>query len=106
LAVNDIGAIKYFLPNPILDLASIATPEIGREVQRATAAGMPWSDALLAALARRQPDYVVIFPSWFPGLAHDPRFRAVHVLPIPGNITMGGNEIVVYETPWTRRRLR
>ncbi|HKI03701.1 MAG TPA: hypothetical protein VKK31_17105 [Thermoanaerobaculia bacterium] len=106
LAVNDIGAIKYFLPNPVLDLASIATPEIGREVQRATAAGVPWSDALLAALARRQPDYVVIFPSWFPGLAHDPRFRAVHALSIPGNITMGGDEIVVYETPWTRRRLR
>lgn len=106
LAVNDIGAIKYFLPNPILDLASIATPEIGREVQRATAAGTPWSEALLAALERRRPDYVVIFPSWFPGLAQEPRFRAVHVLAIPGNVTMGGDEIVVYETPWTRRRLR
>ena len=32
LAVNDIGAIKYLLPNRIVDLASIATPEIGREV--------------------------------------------------------------------------
>jgi len=106
LAVNDIGAIKYFLPNRIVDLASIATPEIGQEVQRAAAAGTPWSEALLAALARRQPDYVVIFPSWFPALAGDPRFRAVHTVAIPGNITMGGDEIVVYETPWTRHRLR
>lgn len=106
LAVNDIGAIKYFLPNRVIDLASIATPEIGREVGRATAAGVPWSEALLAAVARRQPDYVVVFPSWFPSLAQDPRFRAVHVLPIPNNITMGGDEIVVYETPWTRHRLR
>ena len=44
---------------------------------------------------------VVVFPSWFPGLARDPRFRPIHVLPIVGNVTMGGDEIVVYETPWT-----
>jgi hypothetical protein len=106
LAVNDIGAIKYFLPNRIIDLASIATPEIGREVQGAAAAGVPWNDAILAALARRRPDYVVVFPSWFPGLAHDPRFRPVYALPIAGNVTMGGNRIVVYETPWTRHPLR
>jgi hypothetical protein len=106
LAVNDIGAIKYLLPNRIVDLASIATPEIGREVSRATAAGVPWSAAMLAALERRHPDYVVIFPSWFPSLAGDPRFTAVYTLPIPGNITMGGDEIVVYATPWTRYPLR
>ncbi|HEV2852559.1 MAG TPA: hypothetical protein VHC97_07120 [Thermoanaerobaculia bacterium] len=107
LAVNDIGAIKYFLPdNRIVDLASIATPEIGREIQRAAAAGVPRSEALLAAVARRQPDYVVVFPSWFPGLARDPRFRPVYSLAVPGNITMGGDEIVVYETPWTRHPLR
>jgi hypothetical protein len=102
LAVNDIGAIKYLLPNRIIDLASIATPEIGREVNRATAAGTPWTDAMMAALERRHPEYVVIFPSWFPTLAADPRFREIHTLQIPGNVTMGGNEIVVYTTPWTR----
>jgi hypothetical protein len=106
LAVNDIGALKYLLPNRIVDLASIATPEIGREVRRDTAAGVPWDDALLAAISRRRPDYLAVFPSWFPGLAHDPRFRAVYTLSIPRNITMGGDEIVLYETPWTRYRLR
>src|SRR5262245_60576837 len=106
LAVNDIGALKYLLPNRVIDLASIASPEIGREVRRATAAGASWNDALLAAVSRRRPDYMVIFPSWFPGLARDPRFRAVYTLPISRNITMGGDEIVVYETPWTRHRLR
>ncbi|HEY7214047.1 MAG TPA: hypothetical protein VIC28_05415 [Thermoanaerobaculia bacterium] len=105
LAVNDIGAIKYLLANRVIDLASIASPEIGREVRQATAAGALWDDALLAALARRRPDYIVVFPSWFPGLARDSRFRPVHVLRIPENITMGGDEIVVYETPWTRCRL-
>ncbi|MBW8876461.1 MAG: hypothetical protein JF614_15955 [Acidobacteria bacterium] len=106
LAVNDIGAIKYLLPNPIVDLASIATPEIRREVQRAAAAGVPWDDAMVAAVERRRPDYVVIFPSWVRGVARDPRFRPVHHLEIPNNITMGGSEIVVYDTPWTRYPLR
>ncbi|MEA2600873.1 MAG: hypothetical protein QOF89_1865 [Acidobacteriota bacterium] len=106
LAVNDIGAIKYLLPNPIVDLASIATPEIRQEVKRATEAGVPWNDAMVAAVERRRPDYVVIFPAWVPGVARDPRFRPVHHLDIPGNITMGGNEIVVYDTPWTRYPLR
>jgi arabinofuranosyltransferase len=106
LAVNDIGAIKYLLPNPIVDLASIATPEIRREVQRAVAAGMPWNDAMVAAVERRRPDYVVIFPSWVPGIAQDSRFRPVHHLEIQDNITMGGSEIVVYDTPWTRYPLR
>ena len=106
LAVNDIGAIKYLLPNPIVDLASIATPEIRLELKRAAAAGMPWDEAMVAAIERRRPDYVVVFPSWVPGVARDPRFRPVHRLEIQGNITMGGSEIVVYDTPWTRYPLR
>jgi arabinofuranosyltransferase len=106
LAVNDIGAIKYLLPNPIVDLASIATPQIRREVMAAVAAGTPWNVAMVAAVERRRPDYVVIFPSWVPGIAQDSRFRPVHHLEIPDNITMGGSEIVVYDTPWTRYPLR
>ena len=106
LAVNDIGAIKYLLPNRVIDLASIATPEIRREALRDAAAGMPFDQAMVAALERRRPDYVVVFPSWLPGVARDPRFRPVHVLPILDNITMGGDEIVVYETPWTRTPLK
>lgn len=103
LAVNDIGAIKFLLPeNPIVDLASIATPEIGREIRQSQAAGLSWSQAMLAALARKQPDYVVIFPSWIPAVANNPSYRPVYRLPIPDNITMGGSEIVVYATPWTR----
>jgi len=61
---------------------------------------------MVAAVERRRPDYVVIFPSWVPGVARDPRFRPVYHLDIPGNITMGGSEIVVYDMPWTRYPLR
>jgi hypothetical protein len=107
LAVNDIGAFKYLLPNRVVDLAGIVTPEFPREVRREMiAARVPWEQAVVDAIARRRPDYVVVFPSWVPGLARDPRFRPVYGVRIPGNVTMGGDEVVVYSTAWTRFPLR
>lgn len=103
LAVNDIGAIKFLLPNPVLDLAGIANPEIRGEVSQIMAAtGLPWQNAMAEAIARRRPDYVVVFPKWLSGLEGDPRFQPVVRLKVPDNITMGGDEIVVYATAWTR----
>lgn len=103
LAVNDIGAIKFLLPNRILDLVGIANPEIRREVTRIVdETGMPWPLALTEVIARLQPDYVVVFPAWVPALASDPRFREVHRLRVPANVTLGDDEIVVYATAWNR----
>lgn len=101
LAVNDIGAFKYFLPNRIVDLAGIVNPELRREVSRAMAGGASWDQAMTAAIARRRPDYVAVFPSWVPGLARDPRFQPVLALRIPDNVTMGSDLLVIYGTPWT-----
>ncbi len=106
LAVNDIGAIKFLLPNRVVDLAGIATPEIRRRMTSGATRGIPWEQAVLAYLAERRPDYLVIFPSWFPTLSRDPRFHPVAGLHIQDNLTMGGDDVVVYATPWTRHPLR
>jgi len=106
LAVNDIGAIKYLLPNRLIDLAGIANPEIRRALNRQTAAGIPWEQTMAAEIARRRPDYLVIFPAWFPHLSRDPRFRPLHAVELRDNVTMGGSEVVVFATPWTRYPLR
>ncbi len=50
------------------------TPRSAASPQAGTA-GIPWDEAMLGALERRQPDYLVIFPAWFPHLSEDPRFR-------------------------------
>jgi hypothetical protein len=97
LAVNDIGAIKFLLPNPVLDLAGIANPEIRDEVARIMAeTGLSWQEAMAEEIVRRRPDYVVVFPKWLQALDSDPRFRPVYRVEIQDNITMGGDEIVVY----------
>lgn len=106
LAVNDIGALKFFLPNRIVDLAGIANPELRQEVAHAMARGTSWDRAMADAIAERRADYVVIFPTWIPALASDPRFHAIFGLRIPDNITMGGPSISVYATAWTRYPLR
>jgi len=102
LAVNDIGAFKYFLPNRILDVVGIASPEAWRFRQERMAAGATFYEAVAEYLERHRPDYVAIFPEWLPQLAADPRFEPLYVLPIPDNRTMGGDEIALFATPWTR----
>lgn len=106
LAVNDIGAIKFLLPNQVIDLAGIANPEIRRAMNQEIRQGRSWEPVMARVIEERKPDYLVIFPSWFPTLSRDPRFRPLHVIPIQGNITMGGDEVVVFATPWTRYPLR
>jgi hypothetical protein len=106
LAVNDIGAIKFLLPNRVIDLAGIANPEIRRAINQEIRQGRSWEPVMARVIEERKPDYLVIFPSWFPTLSRDPRFQPLHVIPIQGNITMGGDEVVVFATPWTRYPLK
>lgn len=102
LAVNDIGALGYFLPNRLIDLVGIATPEILPHMAETMGRGASRWEAMVSFLAERRPDYVLVFPEWLPDVGADPRFPAVHRLPVPDNITMGGDELVLYATPWTR----
>ncbi len=103
LAVNDIGALGYFLPNRLVDLAGIANPELAGYIAEAPGR----AEGIRRFLAERRPDYLVVFPSWFPELlAPGGGFEPVHAVEIPNNITMGGDVLAVYSTPWTRYPLR
>jgi hypothetical protein len=102
LAVNDIGAFKYLLPNRVVDLAGIANPEILREVGASMRHGKPLGVAMLEAIAARRPDYIIVFPAWLPAVDQSPLFERVYDLHIENNRTMGASELVVYRTPWTR----
>lgn len=106
LGLCDIGVIKYRLPNPIVDLAGIASPERRDFLERMKREhGLPWPQALRLWLEEVRPEYIVLFPSWFPLLDAEPeRFPALERIEIPNNVAMGGDELVVYATPWTRDR--
>lgn len=106
LAVNDIGAIKYLLPNRVIDLVGIASPEIRAEASAEMKKGLNFEAAMLLAIERRRPDYVIVFPTWFPAVTRDPRFRLVATLEILNNVTMGDDRLGVWSTPWTDAPLR
>ena len=107
LAVNDIGALRFLLPNEVVDLAGIGNPEIRDHFAAAEREGRHWREGISSFLETERPDYLVIFPSWFPGLAErSDSFEPLHRIAIERNITMGGDELVLYSTPWTRYPLR
>lgn len=103
LAVNDVGAIKYLLPNRVIDVAGIIHPQVPRYIHQAIDSGQDWRSGVLRFLEEEQPDFLVIFPNWYPNLSQlDARYQPQFELEIPGNIAMGSDSIVVYTTPWTR----
>ncbi len=108
LAVQDIGAIKYHLPNRVIDLAGIVNPDI-LPALRGSGSKDPtyWEERLLTYLQREQPDYLVVFPRSYPRLTQGNRgFRKVQNFEIQHNVTMAGAELAIFSTPWTRYPLQ
>ena len=60
LAVHDIGALGYFVPNPILDLAGLITPVVVPFIRD--------ENRLAEYLAANSVDYVIVFVSDYPNL--------------------------------------
>lgn len=90
LAVNDIGAIAFFSRRPVVDLMGLVTPEIVPYRR----AGEP---GVMRYVAERCPDYVVIFPAWFPHLAaRADLLTRVYAVRLDRNEVSGADEMVVY----------
>lgn len=94
VGTNDVGAIAYFGRRRILDLEGLVSPEAleFRGVGRG-----------LRVVETFHPDYLAIFPHWYPEIAAQPdRFRLVCRATISDNQVAAGNEFLVLRTPWAR----
>jgi len=90
LAVNDIGAIAYVSRREILDLMGLVTPEI-----------LPFrrqgEDGVIRFIGETCPDYVIIFPTWFPRLAaRTDLLEPLHRVRLERVEVSGGPEMVVF----------
>ncbi|HEU4369410.1 MAG TPA: hypothetical protein VFV05_14405 [Methylomirabilota bacterium] len=90
LAVNDIGAIAYVSRREVVDLMGLVTPEI-----------LPYrrqgEDGVIRFVGETCPDYVIIFPTWFPHLAaRADLLQPVHRVRLDRVEVAGGPEMVVY----------
>jgi arabinofuranosyltransferase len=98
LALNDVGAIGYLSRREVIDVMGLMTPAI-IPYRREGEAGV------LRYLERACPDYLIVFPAWFPKLtAMRERFTAVERVRLAHNTVSGAEEMVVYETEWSRGR--
>ena len=98
IALNDLGALSYFGERRVIDLVGLATPEI-LPYRRQGEAGV------LRYLERRCPEYLVVFPAWFPELtARADLFRPVTEVTLAHNVVAGAVTMSVYETAWHRAR--
>jgi hypothetical protein len=93
LAVHDIGAVGYFAPRPILDLAGLVSPEIVPFIKNA--------DQLWVWLYEHGARYVMGFPDQLPGnTVDDPRLCPVFTTGGKAAIAAGGDNMTIYELDW------
>ncbi|MBI3635500.1 MAG: hypothetical protein HY216_04675, partial [Candidatus Rokubacteria bacterium] len=90
LAVNDVGAIAYFSRREVIDLMGLVTPGI-----------IPYrregEGGVIRYLVEACPDYVIVFPTWFPTLTtrHE-MLEPLYRVRLERNLVSGGPEMVVY----------
>jgi len=107
IGTMDIGAMGALLPNPIVDLAGIASPAVYTYMSRAQTAGESWQSGVLAFIGDRRPDYLVVFPDWLPEIERPGSpFVPIQSIHVEDNVTLGRDTLVLYVTPWSRYPLR
>lgn len=93
LAVHDIGALGYFAPRPILDLAGLVSPEIIPFINDA--------EPLWAWLQQNDARYLMAFPDQIPGDdPRDPRLCQVFTTGGTASPAAGGPNMAVYALAW------
>ncbi len=93
LAIHDIGAVGYFAPRPMLDLAGLVSPEI-----------IPFildEEPLWQWLQQHDAKYLMAFPDQVPGDdISDSRLCPVFTTGGTASIAAGGPNMAVYRLAW------
>jgi hypothetical protein len=90
IALNDIGAIAFFSRRDVIDLMGLVTPEIIPYRRRGESGVMDY-------ISETCPDYVIIFPAWFPRLAASTEtLQSIYSVRLERNEVAGAPEMVVY----------
>ena len=100
IAAQDVGAIGFLTPNPLIDLTGITTPEILPSIERAAGASGGRA-GLLRFLEQRRPEYLMLFADSYPGFLDEVGGEVVRRLRVERNVTMAGADLVLARSSWT-----
>ena len=73
LATHDIGAVGYFAPHPMFDLAGLVSPEVVPIILQ--------PDALMKRMEQRGVQYMMVSLAQIPTVATDPRLCPLYTTP-------------------------
>lgn len=93
LAIHDIGAVGYFAPRPMIDIAGLVSPEVIPILDN--------PDALWEYIRQSGAQYLMAFPDQIPGdNLDDPRLCPAFVTNAPTARAVGGANMAVYALIW------
>ncbi|MCZ7538866.1 MAG: hypothetical protein M5U29_02885 [Anaerolineae bacterium] len=94
LAVHDIGAVGYFAPRPIFDLAGLVSPEIVPLFRD--------GEAIMRLMCSRGVAYLMVMPDQRPVPPDDPRLGGapIFITGAPYAPAAGGGNMAVYRLEW------
>jgi arabinofuranosyltransferase len=87
LAINDVGAIKYFSQRQIIDVTGLLTPELIPYIR---------SGRKLEYLSEAAPDYLIVYDTWFIEASKWEGFEWVRDFQLDRNTIAGGDTVRVY----------
>lgn len=87
VASHDVGALGYFGGRPLVDTAGLLNPELIPYVRD--------PDRLVAELRRRNVDYLIFFPGWYPSLVGRPDLPVVFEIRTAYARALGGDDFLV-----------
>jgi hypothetical protein len=94
LAVHDIGALGYYAPRPIFDLAGLVSPEIVPIITD--------HEAVMDMMCQRGVRYLMVLPDQRPARPDDPRLGGspVFITGAPYSLAAGGGNMTLYKMQW------
>jgi hypothetical protein len=94
LAVHDIGALGYYAPRPILDLAGLVSPEAVPIIRD--------PEALMRLMCERHVRYLMVLPNQRPAPENDPRLgpKPMFQTNAPYSPAAGGGNMTIYGLRW------
>jgi hypothetical protein len=93
LAINDIGAITYISQREIIDTVGLVSPDVLNVTEDVT--GEAKEEALWRYLQEQEPDYLIIFPVWYPVISEKDDLEEVYRVKLDRYTIIDG-EMVVY----------
>lgn len=76
IALNDIGAITYISQRETIDLVGLTSPEVLERINGLTKDER--EEPLWDLILEKQPDYIIIFPSWYPEISSKDELEEVY----------------------------